>query len=109
MERQIRGIIQTLLELAIIIHGFSGSQSIEVLAQKLNQLVTEYQNTNENGKLLKGSLPIDIVKYVELTRNPDVYTREFVELMHKQNQYVNGKFQVMRVRRSQQRLIKEIL
>lgn len=36
-------------------------------------------------------------RYIENGRNPDVYTREFVELTGKQNQYINGKMKAMRV------------
>ncbi|CCJ28798.1 unnamed protein product [Pneumocystis jirovecii] len=37
---------------------------------------------------------IDIISYknyIEDGRNPDVYTRQFSELVQKDNQYVNGK------------------
>lgn len=30
-------------------------------------------------------------RYVEGGRNPDIYTREFVEIVAKQNQFLNGK------------------
>jgi len=30
-------------------------------------------------------------RYVEDGRNPDIYTREFVEIVAKQNQFLNGK------------------
>lgn len=36
-------------------------------------------------------IPPEIVEYVESGRNPDIYTREFVELAQKQNQYLKGK------------------
>jgi mediator of RNA polymerase II transcription subunit 10 len=32
-----------------------------------------------------------VVQYVEDGRNPDIYTREFVELVAKSNQLMNGK------------------
>ena len=32
-----------------------------------------------------------ICRYVEDGRNPDIYTREFVEIVAKQNQIMNGK------------------
>jgi mediator of RNA polymerase II transcription subunit 10 len=38
-------------------------------------------------------LPAEIVDYVERSRNPDIYTREFVELVQKLNQQLKGRSQ----------------
>lgn len=37
------------------------------------------------------TLPREVIQYVEDGRNPDIYTREFVELVIKQNQMMKGK------------------
>ena len=36
-------------------------------------------------------VPPEIIDYVDEGRNPDIYTREFVELVQKGNQYMKGK------------------
>ncbi len=36
-------------------------------------------------------IPPDIIDYVDEGRNPDIYTREFVELVQKLNQFLKGK------------------
>lgn len=36
-------------------------------------------------------LPPEIIDYVEAARNPDIYTREFVELVQRGNQDLHGK------------------
>ena len=36
-------------------------------------------------------MPPELVTYVEGGRNPDIYTREFVELVRRGNQLVRGK------------------
>lgn len=97
VEEQLKGITQTLLEMSIIVHGFEGPQTTEVLVSKINALVDEYRALDESRRSLSQTVPMDIVSYIEEGRNPDVYTREFVELLQKQNQFVNGKFQAMRV------------
>lgn len=33
----------------------------------------------------------EIIEYVDEGRNPDIYTREFVEVVQKSNQYMKGK------------------
>ncbi|EGP91361.1 uncharacterized protein MYCGRDRAFT_32659, partial [Zymoseptoria tritici IPO323] len=36
-------------------------------------------------------LPLEIIQYVENSRNPDIYTREFVELVMRYNQQQKGR------------------
>lgn len=36
-------------------------------------------------------IPIELIEYVEETRNPDIYTREFVELVMRYNQQQKGR------------------
>jgi len=38
-------------------------------------------------------LPPEVISYVESSRNPDIYTREFVELVQKLNQQLRGRSQ----------------
>lgn len=38
-------------------------------------------------------LPPEIIDYVERSRNPDIYTREFVELVQRLNQQLKGRSQ----------------
>lgn len=38
-------------------------------------------------------LPPEVISYVESSRNPDIYTREFVELVQKLNQQLKGRSQ----------------
>jgi len=40
-------------------------------------------------------IPQEVVQYVESGRNPDIYTREFVELVQKDNQMHKGKSQAL--------------
>lgn len=37
------------------------------------------------------SVPPELLEYVEHGRNPDIYTREFVELVRRGNQLMRGK------------------
>jgi len=38
-------------------------------------------------------LPPEVIQYVESSRNPDIYTREFVELVQRLNQQLKGRTQ----------------
>jgi len=40
-------------------------------------------------------VPPEIIGYVDSGRNPDIYTREFVELVQRGNAYVKGKSEAL--------------
>ncbi|KUI65192.1 Mediator of RNA polymerase II transcription subunit 10 [Cytospora mali] len=68
----------------------------EVLAPQLNQLSSALQSvhhvsTHPSAPTALPSLPFELIQYVEGGRNPDIYTREFVELVRRQNQLMRGK------------------
>lgn len=47
----------------------------------------------QTARRLPTGLPPEIIDYVERSRNPDIYTREFVELVQKLNQQLKGRSQ----------------
>lgn len=68
----------------------------DVLASQLTQLSSALQAihrvaTHPAAPENLPSLPYELIQYVEGGRNPDIYTREFVELVRRQNQLMRGK------------------
>lgn len=68
----------------------------DVLAAQLHQLSAALQavhraSAHPSAPAALPSLPFELIQYVEGGRNPDIYTREFVELVRRQNQLVRGK------------------
>ncbi|RPB26084.1 hypothetical protein L211DRAFT_835443 [Terfezia boudieri ATCC MYA-4762] len=91
VEKQLRNVIQTLYEAQVAISDYAGPQSIEAVQQQMNRLVSQYSELDKIKDTLDVNIPKEIVMYVEDGRNPDIYTREFVEIVAKQNQFLNGK------------------
>lgn len=54
-------------------------------------LVQWLQSLSQTARRLPTHLPIEIIQYVENSRNPDIYTREFVELVMRYNQQQKGR------------------
>lgn len=46
-------------------------------------------------------IPPEVTSYVEGSRNPDVYTREFVETVQRMNQMMKGRFDAYRMLQEQ--------
>lgn len=47
----------------------------------------------ENHSIRLPEVPAELIQYVDNGRNPDIYTREFVELARKSNQIMKGKIE----------------
>lgn len=66
---------------------------------KLNQLILQLSQTSTtandpndaNTNLKQFLIPIDVISYIEDGRNPDIYTREFIEVNAKSNARLKGK------------------
>lgn len=59
-------------------------QSIRTVADSLQAILT-------TAPRIKVTMPPEILTYVDQGRNPDIYTREFVELARRNNQELKGK------------------
>lgn len=70
--------------------------ALSTLSQHTNLPPTESTQSTEpsdpsNPPLSSIQLPPEIIDYVDAARNPDIYTREFVELVQRGNQDLKGK------------------
>lgn len=61
------------------------------MGRRRSQLSNSLLSLSATSSNLSTQIPPEIIEYVEDGRNPDIYTREFVELAQKQNQYLKGK------------------
>lgn len=92
-------LVESFIELGIIVHDFQGTDtSKDALSMRLNHTIDElYKLQNPEFKSLdQVPIPLDVLQYIEDGRNPDVYTREFVEATKKSNQYLRGKMIAMK-------------
>ncbi|KAL4965146.1 mediator complex subunit NUT2 [Aspergillus stella-maris] len=111
VDDELKDIIQHLFEIQSAVHGYLGPETQQELVRKIKNLTTSLstlsihtrddpsatnQNTNNNTNSLDPTLhsiaiPPEIIDYVDASRNPDIYTREFVELVQRGNQDLKGK------------------
>lgn len=55
------------------------------------RLTTNLQQLSNTSQSSPTGVPPEIIQYIEEGRNPDIYTREFVELVQAKNQQLKGK------------------
>ncbi|KAH3674915.1 hypothetical protein WICPIJ_009424 [Wickerhamomyces pijperi] len=88
-------LIESFIELGILTHDFEGTDnSRDGLTFKLNETISQLDQIRSSSKQLQNvPIPLDVLRYIEDGRNPDVYTREFVEATKRSNQYLKGKME----------------
>ncbi|KAF7133647.1 hypothetical protein CNMCM5793_004939 [Aspergillus hiratsukae] len=113
----LKEVIQHLFEIQSAVHGYLGPETQTELVRKIKNLTLALSTLSTHTKpepspqdqqeeekatpetsadagepLLKDiQLPPEIIDYVDAARNPDIYTREFVELVQRGNQDLKGK------------------
>ncbi|KAJ5852173.1 Mediator complex subunit Med10 [Penicillium soppii] len=108
VDNDLKDVIQHLFEIQSAVHGYLGPETQQELVRKVKNLTlalstlsthTQLPQSQEpqteidpsNPSLASIQLPPEIIDYVDSARNPDIYTREFVELVQRGNQDLRGK------------------
>ncbi|CCD24331.1 mediator complex subunit NUT2 NDAI_0D00170 [Naumovozyma dairenensis CBS 421] len=96
-EQQVGSIIESFIELGVSIYDFPGTDEgtqgmITNLKRNVDRLAKLNQRSNDPTSQLNNiSIPFEVFQYIEDGRNPDIYTREFVEAIRRSNQYQRAK------------------
>lgn len=64
---------------------------MRILTYFSKYLIRNLLNLSRSAPTLNVQLPPELIRYVQSSRNPDVFTREFVETTMKLNQNLKGK------------------
>lgn len=96
-EQQVRSIIESFVELGVSVYDFPGtSEATQGMMTNLKRNVERLKQINRQSndpesQLNNFKVPFEVVQYIEDGRNPDVYTRDFVEAIRRSNQYQRAK------------------
>ncbi|CAO3673141.1 unnamed protein product [Umbelopsis vinacea] len=94
VETQLQELLQSLLDLSIIVYDFQPDGN-RLVWNKINDIITHYQNIDRLKDDISEYIPEEVINYVEQGRNPDIFTRSFIERAAGENQYTNGKIQAV--------------
>ncbi|KAK0113153.1 RNA polymerase II mediator complex subunit [Cadophora gregata] len=95
VEKQVKEAIQDLYQIMVQTNAYDltsrpSNQVLEAAFKQLDSQLLKLHNTASHAINLP-SIPPELIQYVDNGRNPDIYTREFVELARKGNQLMKGK------------------
>lgn len=102
VEQQLAVVIESFIELGVSVYDFPGtSEATQGMVTNLKRNVDRLANLNKqsndpDSQLQNVNVPLEVVQYIEDGRNPDIYTREFVEAIRRSNQYQRAKMHGLR-------------
>ncbi|GES60791.1 mediator of RNA polymerase II transcription subunit 10 [Aspergillus terreus] len=108
VDTDLKDVIQHLFEIQSAVHGYLGPETQQELVRKIKNLTLALSTLSSHTQphppdadtaqanpsdppISTIELPPEIIDYVDAARNPDIYTREFVELVQRGNQDLKGK------------------
>ncbi|KAI6898648.1 hypothetical protein D0869_04877 [Hortaea werneckii] len=90
VDVHLRNIINSLYLLIMSFHDYQGTETLKSVTTEIKHLINLLVTTSRTARRLPTFIPVEIIGYVESTRNPDIYTRDFVELVMRYNQSLAG-------------------
>ncbi|KAI9146088.1 transcription factor subunit Med10 of mediator complex-domain-containing protein [Paraphysoderma sedebokerense] len=96
LELKLKDIVETLFELAITAFDFQPDSSQSLIFERMNKYISQLQSLQELQEQLDMHIPFDVLRYIEDARNPDIFTKEFVERTAAENQFTNGKVEAFK-------------
>lgn len=95
MEKQIEVFVENVRQLGIIVSDFQPQTGQQSLNQKINQVVSSLKDIDKLNDSLKDTqniqLPLDVFDYIDSGKNPQFYTKDFMERALSKNEEVKGK------------------
>jgi mediator of RNA polymerase II transcription subunit 10 len=77
-----------------LVHDNQGTQqSQNALTVTTNKVISQLSGLTSSPFTQQYPIPVDVISYIEDGRNPDIYTREFIEVTAKSNARLKGKMQ----------------
>lgn len=98
LRGDLQRVVESLIELGVVVHDYPGDEprSSELLQRKLGEFLADARSVASSADDVAGiDVPLDILTYIDNGRNPDIYSREFVELITRLNQSIAGELDAL--------------
>ncbi|KAI7823867.1 transcription factor subunit Med10 of mediator complex-domain-containing protein [Gamsiella multidivaricata] len=95
LERKLQELIECLLELSITVYDFQ-AESNSLVHQKIQELIAQLSDIEGFKDKLDMMVPWEVLSYIEDGKNPDLFSKSFVEAVAGENQFTNGKITALK-------------
>ncbi|KAF2875543.1 mediator of RNA polymerase II transcription subunit 10 [Massariosphaeria phaeospora] len=97
VEAQLKDIVQNLYNLMVQSFDHQGTSTQNAMKREIQSLVQNLVRLSATAPGVSIDIPPEVTTYVEQSRNPDIYTREFVETAQRMNQKLKGRSQAYNI------------
>ncbi|KAG9191203.1 mediator of RNA polymerase II transcription subunit 10 [Alternaria panax] len=101
VEAQLKDIVQNLYNLIVQAYDHHGSKTQEAMKRETQSLIQNLVKLARTAPSVNINIPPEVMSYVENSRNPDIFTREFVETVQRMNQMLYGRVDAYRALQEQ--------
>jgi len=101
VEAQLKDIVQNLYNLIVQAYDHHGSKTQEAMKREIQSLIQNLVKLARTAPSVNINIPLEVMSYVENSRNPDIFTREFVETVQRMNQMLYGRVDAYRALQEQ--------
>lgn len=101
VETQLKDIVQNLYNLIVQSFDHHGSKTQDAMKREIQVLIQNLVKLSRTAPSVNINIPPEVTTYVENSRNPDIFTREFVETVQRMNQMLNGRVDAYRMLQEQ--------
>ncbi|KAF2107422.1 RNA polymeras-like protein II mediator complex subunit 10 [Lophiotrema nucula] len=91
VEQKLKEIVQNLYNLIVQALEHQGSSTEQAMKREITSLIQNLVTVSREAPRVAIDIPPEVTAYVEGSRNPDIFTREFVELAQRMNQMLKGR------------------
>ncbi|KAF2183217.1 RNA polymeras-like protein II mediator complex subunit 10 [Zopfia rhizophila CBS 207.26] len=91
VQDRLKRIVQNLYSLIVQGLDHQGNATQNAMKVEIHRLVVNLVELSRTAPGVAVDIPPEIIHYVEQSRNPDIFTREFVELSQRMNQMLKGR------------------
>ncbi|KAI8599815.1 transcription factor subunit Med10 of mediator complex-domain-containing protein [Dissophora ornata] len=95
LELKLQELIECLLELSITVYDFQ-AESNSLVHQKIQELISQLSEIESYKDKLDMMVPWEVLSYIEDGKNPDLFSKSFVEAVAGENQFTNGKITALK-------------
>lgn len=92
LESQIEIFVENVRQLGIIVTDFQPQNGQTILNQKINQVVSSLRDIDRLKENIQNvQIPIEVFEYIDSGKNPQFYTKDYIEKALSKNEEVKGK------------------
>ncbi|KAH8707607.1 mediator of RNA polymerase II transcription subunit 10 [Phaeosphaeriaceae sp. PMI808] len=100
-EAQLKDIVQNLYNLIVQSYDHHGIKTEEAMKREIQSLIQNLVKLSRTAPSVSVDIPPEVTNYVENSRNPDIFTREFVETVQRMNQMLKGRSDALQMLQEQ--------